>query len=125
MDIRALSKGNVGISQYLSMRGNKRLWFKDDLTLALNDYTSRVLIVRFLESRDYEGWREYNVLLEFKKIADKPDYLREVFKGLADFMGYLKEYTDNNTTIGIQEIETARPESYYILIYIIKEYERE
>jgi hypothetical protein len=78
-----------------------------------------------LESRDYEGWKEYNVLLEFKKIADKPDYLHEVFRGLADFMGYLKEYIDNNTTIGIQEIETARPESYYILIYIIKEYERE
>ena len=125
MDIQASSKGNVGISQYLSMRGNKRLWFKDDLTLALNDYTSRILIVRFLESRDYEGWKEYNVLLEFKKIADKPDYLREVFRGLADFMGYLKEYIDNNTTIGVQEIETARPESYYILIYIIKEYERE
>lgn len=125
MDIQASSKGNIGISQYLSMRGNKRLWFKDDLTLALNDYTSRVLIVRFLESRDYEGWKEYNVLLEFKKIADKPDYLREVFRGLADFMKYLKEYIDNNTTIGVQEIETARPESYYILIYIIKEYERE
>lgn len=131
MEVQEYSK----IKKYLSLKGNNRLEFKNELTekILTFDYLNKTpgINLRFLETKKYVSseeddnkWVEFNILYEVLKFKENPEYYSYIFEKLSNI---IKEYNVNfdkdRMRLGIQETYCEDSKSYFILFYIIFDYD--
>lgn len=131
MEVQEYSK----IKKYLSLKGNNRLEFKNELTekILTFDYLNKTpgINLRFLETKKYVSseeddnkWIEFNILYEVLKFKETPEYYSYIFEKLSNI---IKEYNVNfdkdRMRLGIQETYCEDSKSYFILFYIIFDYD--
>ena len=120
MDIRVINRGS-DIPRLLNMKGLTRLAVEDELTSAiLNAKFSHYsgLNLKFLDTKKYTDWTEYNILLELRKSEET---VLDFITRLNQLSRFLEEVIEFDVdSIGIQEIDCGSSDYYYILIYILK-----
>jgi len=133
MEVRGDSKK---ISRLLSMKGEERVMVDDDLVTcirqtieSLNSTGGSCIRLAFLETvrREIENgeWFNYQLLLEFPKAEDHIKYLSHEFLEIGHILQKLENNIPENImkeidSIGIDEVDTSRPNSYYLLLYILR-----
>lgn len=130
MELMEVRVDSNKIQRLLKMRGEERLRVKDDITAGIHSVITNLqgkscVRLAFLESIKRESWVEYSLLLEIPKCDDHVKYLSEEFKQLGDFLKELETVLDYNNSginsLGIDQVETGLPDSYYILLYILRD----
>lgn len=91
-------------------------WDSTFVSQLLNDFGVPHGMVDFLgcHQNNYNTWTEYMILYEFSKTAE----LGETLRCLGKMITRLKS---SGYEFGIQELDTTKPDKYYILIYGIEE----
>ena len=127
MEVRVDSNKIAGL---LRLKGEERLMVRDDVTAGIHATIAKLkdnscIRLAFLNSLQRDSWVEYSLLLEFPKIDEHIKYLGYEFEELGKFLKELENTLDYDksgiNSIGIDEVETGLPGSYYILLYMLKD----
>ena len=127
MEVRGVSKK---IQSLLNLKGEERLMVRDKVTAGIHATIAKLsgkscVRLAFLNSLKRDSWVEYSLLLEFPKVDEHIKYLGYEFTELSKFLKELEEtvgYEESGiNSIGIDEVETGLPGSYYILLYMLKD----
>lgn len=133
MEVREDSKK---ISRLLSMRGEERVMVDDDLVACIRQTVETInqsggscIKLAFLETirREIENgeWFNYQLLFEFPKAEDHIKYLSHEFLEIGHLLQKLESNIPENImkdidSIGVDEFDTSRPNSYYLLLYVLR-----
>ena len=118
------------ISSLLKLKGEERLMIRDDVTAGIHSTISKLtgkscVKLAFLNSYKREAWTEYSLLLEIPKVDEHIKYLGYEFEELGKFIKALEETLDYDksgiNSIGIDQVETGLPGSYFILLYMLRD----
>ena len=134
MEVRGDSKK---ITRLLGMRGSERITVNDELVASIrktiediNASGGSCIKLAFLETirRDLtEGgeWFSYQILLSFPKAEEHIKYLGHEFLEIGHILQRLENNIPENImeeidSIGVDEFDASQPDSYCLLLYIIK-----
>lgn len=118
------------IVSLLKLKGYERLMVSDDITAGIHATVSKLagktcIKLAFLNTQKKEAWTEYSLLLEIPKVDEHIKYLGYEFEELGRFLKELEETIDYDksgiNSIGIDQVETRLPNSYFILLYILRD----
>ena len=132
MERMAAVVGFNKISKLLSKKGTERLAVEDDITAGIHSVIGKLsgttcIKLAFLETLQKESWSEYYLLLEFPKLENHIKYLSREFYELSKFLDEFDKIVDFDkskvNSIGIEEVDTSQPQSYFVLLYVLREHE--
>lgn len=122
------------IAKLLNKKGQERLAVVDDITAGIHSVVNKLsettcIKLSFLETLLKEdSWVEYYLLLEFPKMENHVKYLGREFYELSKFLEEFDKIVDFDkskiNSMGIEEVDTTQPQSYFVLLYVLRDYEK-